>query len=599
MEPLTIRVRPYPDEAISSFMFRLAEANGISMLSLWKLVREKRKHYAQRADITIIDFAPVNVINAEKLAYAAMIGVETVFQGSLYYVLNKFSLGERLERARFLSGVIRDYVAYCPICLNEHHYYKLLWRLNEIDICLKHKIRLSKNCHACNQIIEYKDVSILDECPYCHEKLSAARDFKHVLKNEYLFQKDLQDAWIQLLKPGVLKLKSSEVATRILYLANQKNHILDKVLVKNSILSKNSLSTILQQARGSLSNDRAFHISLVLNSLKMFNMNVNDFLSMEVPVLFVDSVRQPLEEKRHQYSCLAPWCINFGKTRVLVKTGTSFKRKVNGETLHYYLSCPECGCEYAVNQDGRLEERTYFIRGYYYLKGLFNNEYDLNVLAEKSGLSKDRVRRCYAYFRTRGLLSVDSHKSLEGWANKKIQIEEDLLNKVIITIKDCINLNIVKRWRLWESYDQFLTYRFHPKVVRAIIQQKRVLTKRGSKVTLEDVRQLLEELSEANIEISIDKVAQSLKVCSETLRSINGNSLIAEYKEIQRRKTLIDRAEDLCRLADSFFLLNQNKRITSTELYKYLGVSRPILWRTNSEITNQFIKRLREHNRMI
>lgn len=595
-QPLTIRIKPYKDEAISSFMFRLAQANGISMLSLWKLVREERNHFVQRADIRIIDFAPVNVINAEKLAKVAMANVETVLKGSLYYLLDKFSQGESLERARFLSGVIRDYVVYCPICLYEHRYYPIYWRIDGLDVCLKHRTKLLTSCFTCNRTIEYKDVSSIGECPHCYEDLGTIRPVNQVQESEYLSQKTLYNLWIQLLEPSSQKLTPSEVAIRILYLSNHQNQIPDMNRIKENISNKSVLSTILQQARGTLSANRVIHIKLVLKFLELFRIDVKGFFDIEVPKVFINQIKYPLKDMKNQYSCLAPWCINYNKRGGLVKTGTSLKKRMDGKTLHYYLSCPECSCEYAINQSGQLEERTYFIEGYHSLKELFNIEFDLSVLAEKSGLSEDRVRRCYAYFRTRGLLNAGNDNFLEGWANKQIQIDNGLLNKVIHSVRDCINLKVIEKWELWNSYDQFLTYRFQQDVMRALIEQKRVRPKRGSKVNFENVRLVLNQFIESDVEISIGKVAQVLQVSPETLRRIEANPLIDKFKANQREKKLTSNAMHYYQLADRFFELNQYKKIAASELYDYLGIHRAVLWRTNPEITKKLGLRLRDHN---
>jgi predicted RNA-binding Zn-ribbon protein involved in translation (DUF1610 family) len=594
METLTVRVRPYPDEAISSYMFRLAKANGMSIFSLWKLVREKRTHYVQRADISIIDSAPVNVISAEKLARVALIDVDTVFQGSMYYVIDKFILGDRFERARFLSGMVRENVVYCPICLNEHPYNRLLWRINGIDICLKHKVQLVKKCQVCNRVIKYKDFSIMDECPYCHEKFSSLSPIEPVAQSDYLLQQDLQELWIQLLKPGALKLTPSEVALRILYLANQQNEILDRNRLKNNISNKNLLSTMLQQARGTLSDKRAIHIALVLKFLQFFRIDVNSFYGIKLPEIFVECIKLPLEEMKRQHACIAPWCRNFGKAGGLVKTGTSVKKKISGEKLHYYLACPECGCEYAVNEAGQLEERTYFIKGYSFLRELQSNEDNLKAIAKKSGLSEDKVRRCYAYFRTRALFSFGSNHS-KGWVNKQIKIEEQLLNKVIEAAKAYKPLKDVAKWPMWESYDHFLTYRFHPEVVRAILLQMRRRSKRGLKINLESVQNLIGEFLKADIEISLKNVAQSLNVSPETLRSVGANPVIASARKDQRDRSLTTRTQNLLAQADAFFLQNQDKHITASQLYDFLGISRPVLWRTNPKLTNQLKNRIRQY----
>lgn len=49
----------------------------------------------------------------------------------------------------FISSLLR----YCPLCLKEESYYRVVWQLKISFVCLKHKIWLLDTCSSCGQVV--------------------------------------------------------------------------------------------------------------------------------------------------------------------------------------------------------------------------------------------------------------------------------------------------------------------------------------------------------------------------------------------------------------------------------------------------------------
>src|SRR5690606_20389952 len=110
-------------ETLSSFLYRLSRSNGIPMLQLWNTIKDQyTAHYAQWNDINIIDFAPINTINIKKLSEYLDLETEILLNCTFYNVLCLFCGNSEIERSRFLSGILRKKLHYCPDCFKEKTY---------------------------------------------------------------------------------------------------------------------------------------------------------------------------------------------------------------------------------------------------------------------------------------------------------------------------------------------------------------------------------------------------------------------------------------------------------------------------------------------
>ncbi|WP_274435953.1 hypothetical protein [Alicyclobacillus sp. ALC3] len=267
------------------------------------------------------------------------------------------------------------------------------------------------------------------------------------------------------------------------------------------------------------------------------------------------------------------------------------KRRKSGETLLYYLACTECGCEYAVDEEGVLKERTYFIEGYQSLRSAGNPLSGMKDLARSIGFTEDKTRRCLAYFCTR----MEPYE----WSGALVEIDNALLDRVLNDICKGAKLKAIQQWNCWESYQQFLVYRFHPEVMRALIEMKRPRPSKrtNSAIKREIVREVVEDLLEKNEDITLASVCEIVGVCPETIRHWGCNDLIAEAKQIQWENRVQHRKDLIYKKVEEFLLQNSNTTVTSNALYNSCRINRTGLWRIAPELTTYIYERIIQHNR--
>lgn len=594
----TVRIRPYQDESLASFLRRFSDVNGVSFLSFWNSLKHNKTHYAQNDDVNLLDTVPENAIDLDNIAKVTGVEVEQLLQGTLFYALRRFSLDEKLERSRIASGLIREVLHYCSFCLDEKPYHRLIWKIKGIEACFKHRCALLDCCLHCKKKIKYRDLVKLDSCPYCEKELYGP---KKNLGASFGHQSDVEwilDAWNRLLEPNDVNFPPQEVALRILFILNDFVHSFDKEKVKMKMKEPGKLPTLLQHARGSLSQKRALHISFVLEVLKENNISMKMFLDMKVPKSFVESILIPVKTKKERAFCLAPWCSDYMVEGTLVKTGTSIKNKNNGQIMSYYLVCQSCGCEYAFDQENNLIERTYFIKGYNLLKDYDRIE-GFNSISRRTGLTVDQIRRCLAYFRSRDELSATRHTPLKANELTDFSLSPDLLQRFVEAIKNGMPLKKIESWDCWSRYDHFLTYRFHQRVMEQLIRQKRSSFKRVSNTDrMRDVIKIVDSMFERDDDITVEKVAKRAGVCVQTLRNWGCCPYINKMKKGQFEYRILNKKETFQLMIDDYFNNLEGKALSSL-LYEYLGIKRTLLWRFAPELTSFINDRVKMHNKAL
>lgn len=479
---------------------------------------------AQYEEITRLDFCPLNILDIEKLAKVTRMEPNVLLSGSLYYLLLTFSQGTEIERARFTSGMLRETLHFCPECLKDKKYHRLLWRIKGIETCIMHRIPLQDKCPQCKKGIKYQDVNALDKCPYCDMDLSISLNFPIKISCDWNQQIWLHNSFNTLLISKEHKISPQSVALRVLYLMNKKQDIFDKGRVTSTTQGANKLPGLLQLARDSLKQKRTLHIAYILNVLRESRLGIDDFLDLKLPQKFIDSVLTPSRIKKDTIACKAPWCENFGIEGALIQTGTSFKRKKNGSVLSYYLACVKCGCEYALNAVNQVEERTYFIKGYNLMKSNISERDTIDSISKKTGLSLGQVKRCIAYFYSREFKFLE----LDG----SFQTDSSMLNLFIDAVKHDLPIRYIRNWDCWGSYMQFLLHRFHPNVMEQLLLQTRKMPKRiNNESNLDEIKKVVGDLYAKEVTITINAVAQKMGVSINTIRNWGGCHYIRKMKK--------------------------------------------------------------------
>jgi TniQ len=143
---LPLRPRPEVLESMTSYLTRLAEANGFQSidelgdlaggmrrLSSWKSPDYPNPPYSSLVQIT---------------------GVPTAgwLRMTFFHLIQHFGYSlNRLSLHKFLAGSLAPSLRYCPICLDEQNpaSYSLLWRFLRLPGCALHRVHFLHQCGHC------------------------------------------------------------------------------------------------------------------------------------------------------------------------------------------------------------------------------------------------------------------------------------------------------------------------------------------------------------------------------------------------------------------------------------------------------------------
>ncbi len=165
---LALRPRPQPLESITSYITRLAEANGLQSIDELGALAEG------------ITFSSLKSPDYPAVAYLALAQVtgypeERWFDMTFFHLLQRFGYAiNRYSLHKFFHGSLTSSLRYCPVCLAEHTpaYYSLLWRFLVLPGCMEHGVRFLSQCGHCTSPLPLlRDLPQLIRCPTCQGDL--------------------------------------------------------------------------------------------------------------------------------------------------------------------------------------------------------------------------------------------------------------------------------------------------------------------------------------------------------------------------------------------------------------------------------------------
>ena len=249
LNKLTIRLKIFKDESISSYIFRVCKENGLNYLSFWNMIKKPNNDYAQFSEINILDIAPLGHIDSDEYKQITGDTSNSLINNSFFKVIEKFCTHEKVERARVLSGIFDYEYRYCPLCLKEKTYNRLVWRIKNIKICNQHKVKILDKCLLCNNLIKYEELRELGVCPHCGISLKFKTESENFDEEFLKEQKYLYETWNTLFYGEYDKVNSKDTLYKILYILNNRNNTFNKEELESSFKEKNNLALVLQYAK--------------------------------------------------------------------------------------------------------------------------------------------------------------------------------------------------------------------------------------------------------------------------------------------------------------------------------------------------------------
>jgi len=522
MKRLTARLKMQVGESLSSYILRIAAENGMSFVALLNHIR-KGKYRLHCGYLNRLDEYPQYLIDIEKFSTLTNFSSDTVLSGTMTNVFRVFR-GTSMEKdCKFLIGLHREILFYCPKCLLNQKFFRLLWKIKGVSACCVHICYLNNGCPSCNRDILYRDITNIGDCPYCGFDLSKAATRK--VEDEQLinYEQWNERCWTQLITSKVIDSKQADQLSKsVLYILNKQKDELDSKLIQSKI-GESTYRQLMQSARGT-TKKRTIHLKYLCSLLFDHNIEMVDFLNLNISDVFAKCFN--IEKPSRTTKCAAPWCELYNVKGALVPTSSKHCVK-NGEKLNNYLFCKACGVEYAFDKNNQLVERTYFIRAYHILTNHNLRNLTWSDRERIMKIKRNRILRVYAYFRSRGLFT--DHDILDG-----IEVEQGKLQGLVDAINDGVDINSLRFSELWKCPNEFLVYRFHRDV---IITLQRFPKNKSQQVVDYDFANKVEEacleLIKKDEVITIPKIAKRVGCSSGTIHNKGCRSIIARLKNLQ------------------------------------------------------------------
>jgi hypothetical protein len=164
---LTVRPKPQKGESLSSFLLRSSKDNGEDLFNIFKfLFREETSTRFRTNRVHFIDILPSQIIKCKELSQLINLSIDEINKMTFTPVISKFVDSSNLEEEMlYMSMILRQIDGtnrwFCPECLNEKGYYKLIWQVHDIKICDIHNVKLQKSCKFCKMSIPFTQKALL------------------------------------------------------------------------------------------------------------------------------------------------------------------------------------------------------------------------------------------------------------------------------------------------------------------------------------------------------------------------------------------------------------------------------------------------------
>lgn len=202
--------RPFDDEIFTSWFFRVAKGNLTNTNTFSRIILNDRSLFNTDCDLRLSDRV-LHTLGEELGVNKNLIHSSTISSLIGNYLTDIKDNGHDREvlSARTRYERRNNYgQQYCPICLEKDvAYYKKIWRLTAITICLEHKVVLSDRCPYCNATINCHKLTWFHSgasfCYKCGKTLTKSpiqnvEDFPSIIEFQRKIEESISTGWVDV-----------------------------------------------------------------------------------------------------------------------------------------------------------------------------------------------------------------------------------------------------------------------------------------------------------------------------------------------------------------------------------------------------------------
>lgn len=340
---LSVRPKPHNGEALSGYILRACAMNHISGYALYRSVSNHALTGIQQFDLD-----PGRLVELESLSNILGLTI-TEIESMTFSPIRRKMTDSNIDLLRGLmrGSIVSSRRRFCPKCLQEHGTYKLIWQVNEIEICDKHLVKLDGKCGNCGKPQSMWTSYTADlTCSSCGESLTDASLIR-VVDEQYIndqYRKYLD--WMYLLDPTTRVLRATfgelnkAIAQNLLYLAQSKEPIFDQAHIH--CIDKLRLN---RMTRFLLGKAEQYYITLpfLLDVLRKLNVSLAEFSEVYPPSGYLNSLN---DNKADAPKCLAPWCTAYGSSSKMSRIAHRKEMLYRNRTFTRPHMCKSCSLKY-------------------------------------------------------------------------------------------------------------------------------------------------------------------------------------------------------------------------------------------------------------
>ncbi|MGF7046221.1 hypothetical protein J2T13_000697 [Paenibacillus sp. DS2015] len=316
-ERYKIRPKIREQEALSSYLFRLAEANGTNFLSILIQISTTKNSEISARRYYHIDINPAKKIDIKLLSQLTCISIEELQNHTFFPVLKSVfeDPAQNADQSTFQLGnlYVSQHRRFCRMCLKKEIKYHLIWQLKDIEVCVVHGVKLENDCLHCGKIQPYSKANMeYCTCIYCESNLRTENltgsSIVHIDEN----QLRLYEIWSYMLEstkrltPRQLSLSLEQtIALKILYLSQEER--LEYRFASIRYLSGQEKVYLRNLALGQKTDGRTSYLGIVIRFFRKSKISLEYFHDVDVASEYFQSF---IGEKKtlETGTCLAPWC---------------------------------------------------------------------------------------------------------------------------------------------------------------------------------------------------------------------------------------------------------------------------------------------------
>ncbi|MCX7922242.1 MAG: TniQ family protein [Clostridia bacterium] len=606
----TIRLKPFESESLSSYLYRIAESNGVDVRGITKnIFGKKAEQEITLRNICQLDILPRSLADVKVLSNLLGLEVKCVERHTFTSVIDKLIINEsandKSHRSSLLIKSINTYNrSFCISCLRETGTYNLLWQVNGINICDKHFTRLKSVCPNCNSPIPYCSEFInKHKCPNCgslyyqyEEEKVADDDIINEQIEVYTNWRFLLDQNCSLVSVKTGFTKQQLLAMKILYASQmscsefKQNH--------NSSLKKSFSIKLMKKANG-ISDNYNIRLHVLLDFLKNNNLTVEQFADICIPDTYIKSIIESYKSTKSKKPgpCLSPWCKSY-KKKITMKVVKGYK--FNYEKYELGSVCTKCYMKYGYNRSTGIWESIDNEVDLIWdkVKPLLDKGIPKKIIKRDLDIGLDRVYKYYGYLLHNNLLE-------NSWNDIPEETYEDLVEKfeVIMALPGdtCSNAYKIYGW----SKPHYYYYLADERIQKFLIFKSDYLRKKfgsckpkGILYWKQKVEEAIQQCITSGEDINSHKIRKIIGCTKKTLISYSLDEYITKIQcEHKKEKGNVLR-DHLIEITDRYLsaIMLEGKTATLDQIYEMGGVYDKFMRKNYPYIVAEILNKIKLHN---